>query len=110
VFHDFSEEELNTIALSMLAHAELDLVPEAADYLKNYLSFLYKNRNQYFGNARSVRKIVDRTVLRQNLRMASIDPAERTEEMIHQVILEDLSELKIDPHVAGRSIGFKPKD
>jgi hypothetical protein len=109
VFHDFSEDELYTIALSMLDAAELKLDLQAADYLKSYLSFLYQYRNQYFGNARSVRKIVDRMVLKQNLRMASMDPAARTEEMIRQVIVDDLADLKIDAHPAGGSIGFKPK-
>jgi SpoVK/Ycf46/Vps4 family AAA+-type ATPase len=109
VFHDFSEEELNTIALSMLSGAELTLAPEAAEYLKNYLSFLYQNRNQFFGNARSVRKIADRIVLKQNLRMAGVDPAARTEEMIHQVIMDDMTDLKIDPHPSGRAVGFRPK-
>jgi SpoVK/Ycf46/Vps4 family AAA+-type ATPase len=109
VFHDFSEEDLNTIALNMLAGADLTLEAQAAEYLKSYLSYLYQNRNQYFGNARSVRKIVDRMIIRQNLRMACSDRELRTEEKIHQVILEDLSDLRIDPHPTGKAIGFRPK-
>lgn len=107
VFHDFSEDELWTIAQSMLAGAEISLTDEAGGYLKNYLLYLCQARNQYFGNARSVRKIVDRIVIRQNLRMASLDPSQRTEEMIHQAILDDLSEFHIDPRPAGGSIGFR---
>jgi SpoVK/Ycf46/Vps4 family AAA+-type ATPase len=109
LFHDFSEEELNIIALSMLDKAELVLDFPAAEFLKNYLSYLYRNRNQFFGNARSVRKIVDRIVIRQNLRMASAVPSERTDEMISLVMLDDLADFRIDPHPAGRGIGFRPK-
>lgn len=109
VFQDFSEDELSLIASNMLTEAELILDPPAAEYLKSYLSFLYQNRNQFFGNARSVRKIIDRMIIRQNLRMACVDPVVRTEEMIHLVILDDMKELKIDPHPAGRSIGFRQK-
>jgi len=107
-FHDFSEAELETIALQMLAGAELVLEPQAAAHLKSYLAYLYQNRNQFFGNARSVRKIIDRAIIKQNLRMASMDPNDRTEEMMHQVLMEDLSEFTMDGHPAGRGIGFKP--
>jgi SpoVK/Ycf46/Vps4 family AAA+-type ATPase len=107
-FQDFSESELNTIALNMLSAADLKLDEQAGEYLKSYLSYLYVNRNQFFGNARSVRKITDRIVLRQNLRMALMNPQERTEELIHSIILDDLAEFKMDAFPSGRGIGFKP--
>jgi SpoVK/Ycf46/Vps4 family AAA+-type ATPase len=107
-FNDFSESELNTIALTMLTGSELVLEEQAAEYLKTYLSFLYQNRNQFFGNARSVRKIIDRVILKQNLRMASMAPQDRTEALIHQVIIDDLAEFKMDAFPAGKGIGFRP--
>jgi stage V sporulation protein K len=108
VFHDFSHEELRTIALNMLTNAEL--VPDAAagTFLDQYLDYLYQNRTQYFGNARSVRKIIDRAIFHQNLRMAALDPAERTDEAIHMVTLEDLKDLNIEKVApARRAVGFK---
>lgn len=107
-FQDFTEGELYVIAHSMFRDAEFSLTPDAEEQLKNYLSFLYKNRNQFFGNARSVRKIVDRAVLNQNLRMASLEPAQRTTEMTGQITAEDLKGFGAES-VAGssRPVGYK---
>jgi SpoVK/Ycf46/Vps4 family AAA+-type ATPase len=108
IFQDFTEGELYIIAQSMFRDAELTLTPEADERLNSYLTFLYRNRNQFFGNARSVRKIVDRTVLNQNLRMASLEAAERTEEMTHLITVEDLKDFGADSVAAtSRSVGFK---
>lgn len=107
-FHDFTEEELNAIALLMLKNADLSLDEQAGMQLREYLSFLYQNRNQYFGNARSVRKIVDRIVLKQNLRMASLPADERQGVASNLVIPDDLKEFRPEaPKPSGGGIGFK---
>jgi SpoVK/Ycf46/Vps4 family AAA+-type ATPase len=107
VFHDFSQAELYTIAVNMLTIAELTLDEPSDAYLKVYLSYLHQNRNLYFGNARSVRKVIDRIVIRQNLRMACMSPEGRTEEAIHRVIMDDMADFRMDPFPAGRGIGFR---
>lgn len=107
-FPDFTEIELYTIAGSMFRDSDLSLTPDADAQLHNYLGFLYKNRNQFFGNARSVRKIVDRAVLNQNLRMASLSTAERTEEMLKLITIEDLQGFGTDSvATTSRGVGFK---
>jgi hypothetical protein len=106
-FHDFSQAELYTIANNMLTASELVLDEQADMYMKEYLSYLHQNRNLYFGNARSVRKLVDRIVIRQNLRMAGMKPEERSEEAIHRVLVEDMAEFRMDPFPTGRGIGFR---
>ncbi|MFO7615390.1 MAG: AAA family ATPase [Bacteroidales bacterium] len=107
-FYDFTVEELNVIALNMLENAGLTLVQDASEHLRNYLAFLHGHRNQYFGNARSVRKVVDRIVLKQNLRMASLSPAERTADITNLVIIEDLKEFQPEtPRSGSGGIGFK---
>jgi len=108
IFYDFTEEELNTIALNMLENAGLTLTQDAAEHLRKYLAFLHGHRNQYFGNARSVRKVIDRTILKQNLRMASLNPVERTADKICLVTLDDLKEFRPEiPQSGSGGIGYK---
>ncbi len=107
-FRDFSREELLKIARGMFADSELDITQEAMEHLDDYLGFLYNNRNQYFGNARSVRKIVEKAILNQNLRLASMDKKERTEEMVSTVTRDDLKDFRIESAATTtRPIGFK---
>ena len=107
VFEDFTEQELYEIAVSMLLSFNLELNKEASEYLKNYLNFLFVNRNQYFGNARSVRKIVERIQRNQNLRMASLKSDQRTTEELGHVILKDVQGFQIEESSGSKSIGFK---
>ncbi|MDZ7742634.1 MAG: AAA family ATPase [Bacteroidota bacterium] len=106
-FHDLDAEDLYQVALGMLANQGLKPDKAAGAYLKEYLEFLTQNRNQYFGNARSVRKIIDRAAKKQNLRMAEMDPEERDEKIMKTLNKEDLSEFKMDEHSGYPSIGFK---
>ncbi len=106
-FRDFSSEELFTIAENMFAAADLTLDKEAAGHLKQYLDYLYQIRNKFFGNARSVRKIVEKTIRRQNLRMALLSPDERTPEMAGTVTMADLKNFTYETKVKGKRLGFK---
>ena len=58
---------------------------EALEHLKNYLDFLYKYRDKYFGNARTVRNLVNEAVKNQGLRLAALPAEERTAQF-HTVI------------------------
>jgi hypothetical protein len=69
----------------MLNKEYLFLNNEVVDFLKNYISQLCVNRNKYFGNARTMRKIVADIIHNQNLRMAEVPAAQRTLEMIKTV-------------------------
>jgi SpoVK/Ycf46/Vps4 family AAA+-type ATPase len=107
VFQDLSAGDLNEIAIKMLASHGLEPDKEAADYLKKYLEHISGSRNQYFGNARSVRKIVERTVRNQNLRMAEMKTEERSKEAMKTIVIADIEEFEIDGSLAFSSIGFK---
>ena len=106
-FSDFTMEELFTIGLGMFREAELEPDEQACAHLRKYLGFLYRTRNQFFGNARSVRKIVEKATLNQNLRMASLEPGKRTVQMVSIVTLDDLREFSMENATASHSIGFK---
>lgn len=109
-FEDYQAEELFIIAENLLQKEFLFLSEPAAEHLKNYIQQLVSHRNKYFGNARTMRKIVVDIVHQQNLRMAGIPAAQRTPEMIKTVALEDVQTFKTDLEHKGterETIGFK---
>jgi SpoVK/Ycf46/Vps4 family AAA+-type ATPase len=106
-FEDFSEKDLYTIALRMLAEKSLKPNKEAAGHIRTYLSALYANRDKFFGNARSVRKMVEKAHRNQELRMASMAKEQRTKKAIATVILEDVLEFQTRATSRTVGLGFK---
>ena len=110
-FEDYAPDELSEIALQMLRDENLHPTPEAKEYLKKYLTFQHELRDKYFGNARTVRNIVTEAVKNQNLRLASIDSSNRTDEMINILELDDVSTFIMDKNkdeiYDKPSIGFR---
>ena len=95
-FEDYVPEELGQIAMLMLEEKGLVPSPEAETHLKKYLSFIYDLRDKYFGNARSIRSIVEESVKTQNLRLASLTIEERALQSSHLLTLEDVQHLRLD--------------
>ena len=73
-FDDYSARELLTIAIGMLNQRRMDLDPEAAEHLLRFLAFLAAQRTQGFGNARTVRELIDQEILPALARRISQDP------------------------------------
>jgi len=92
VFEDFSEGELWEIAKTM--YLKKGVVPDkkAADHLKSYITFLYTTRDKFFGNARSMRKIVEKSTRNHELRMADLGKRQRTKKMMSIITFEDVKE------------------
>ena len=80
---------------------------ETQNHLLNYFTDLYKNRDKFFGNARTVRQTTDEAVKNQNLRMAKIPAALRNEQDIHTLILEDVAEFKYQENTLRKTLGFR---
>jgi SpoVK/Ycf46/Vps4 family AAA+-type ATPase len=95
VFEDYSPEEMYTIALSHFTKEGVRPDDPASIHLKNYFHFLHGNRDEHFGNARTVRQVVGESVKNQNLRLASMKKEERTKELMEVVILDDVKEFEI---------------
>ena len=72
-FDDYGPAELFKIAMKMYSDESMTLDKEAEKYLKEYLKYLYRRRDKYFGNARTVRKIVHESIKNQALRLANLD-------------------------------------
>jgi len=105
-FNDYSPEELYSIAEIMFAAESLTPDKEAEEHIKNYLGELHRKRDKFFGNARSVRKLVEKSIKNQHLRMASIASGTRTTEMMETITIDDVHEFVPDESRKG-GVGFK---
>ncbi|MBX7109649.1 MAG: AAA family ATPase [Chitinophagales bacterium] len=107
-FDDYTPAELFAIALSMLKAENLVASEDAALHLQKYLQLLYDTRDRYFGNGRSVRKIIEETVKNRDLRLAAIPKDQRTPELLGKIIAADVEEfvLTAQSSDARKRIGF----
>lgn len=88
------------------------LTQEAKKHLANYLEFIYDFRDQYFGNARTVRGIVGEAIKNQNLRLAATPAQKRTKTGINTITLEDVQSFKLskeDLVFEKKTIGFRSR-
>lgn len=107
VFEDYTADELFKIAEFMFFNEELSMTPEAANLIRDRLEIMYKNRDEYFGNAREVRKLVQDISQLHHLRMADLPKEERTVKMITSITPDDLIKLKPIEAKSGRAtLGF----
>ena len=88
-FEDYTADELFRIGLMMFDKENLTLTDEACTYLKSYIEKLLAHKHKYFGNARSIRKVVKEIVMRQNLRLANMQASQRTQSLITTVQIDD---------------------
>lgn len=109
-FEDYEASALYQIALQMLEEEGLEAKEDAKAHLTKYLDFLYQYRDKYFGNARTVRNIVNDIVKNQSLRLASIPSSERDPNMVNLITYDDVAGLKLnhdDDIFNKKSIGFR---
>jgi SpoVK/Ycf46/Vps4 family AAA+-type ATPase len=109
-FPDYSAEELMEIARTMFEKENLELDQEAEAFLKQYIEDMLAHKHKYFGNARSIRKVVKEIARHQNLRLAELSSDERTSEMVRTVTLADFEDFKLMEHKDDKKrkgIGFR---
>ena len=95
-FEDYEPEKLFEISTLMLQDEKISPTEEAAEHLKNYLSYQYKYRDKYFGNARMARNVISEAIKNQNLRLATLSKEERTDERINELTLADVEVFKLN--------------
>lgn len=96
VFSDYAPEELMAISSLMLKEEGIEFTPEAGEHLAQYFRHLYRTRNKFFGNARAVRKVVEKAIKNQHLRLAKMSHDQRTPDMLRQLTLGDVKEFTPD--------------
>ena len=70
------------------------MTPEAEAHMREYFKHLHRNKNKSFGNARAVRKVIEKAIKNQHLRLANLSPEFRTEDMLGELQLMDVAEFK----------------
>jgi SpoVK/Ycf46/Vps4 family AAA+-type ATPase len=109
-FEDYKPSELNEIALFMIQEKGMRIEKEAQDFLLDYMHFIYEYRDKYFGNARTVRGIVDDAVRNHNLRFAALSKPLRKKADPDLITLEDMKTFSKDKESSiftKKSIGFR---
>ncbi len=108
-FEDFTIDELWEIAVNMYENNGLIADAEAEAHLKNHIKFLYDNRDRFFGNARSIRKIVEKSTRNHELRMAGLSKKQRTKKIMSTLSIDDIKEFDPDKvkSIHRRTLGFK---
>ncbi|MFC1850970.1 AAA family ATPase [candidate division CSSED10-310 bacterium] len=110
-FPDYDPDELYDISLRMLEETDISPDRAAQKHLRQYFEFLYQTKDEYFGNGRTARKIIEEAIKNQNLRLADLPRKKRKPELLQKLILKDIEEFKIDLtkcDARKRTIGFSP--
>ncbi|MEM9921106.1 MAG: AAA family ATPase [Bacteroidota bacterium] len=111
-FEDYLPSDLMNIANLMFKEQGVVVTPEASEHLDKYLTFIHEFRDKYFGNARTVRKVVDESIKKQNLRLAAMDRELRDPSIVNLLTIEDVSHFKLDKDgflFNRKTIGFRKK-
>ena len=106
-FEDYTPEQLSRIAASMFSKRGVQVSAPAQKHLDDYLGFLYKYRDAYFGNARTVRQLVVDIVRRHDLRQAASGKQKRSPG--DRISKADVEHLKLDTKelsIQRKRIGF----
>ena len=106
-FEDYTKEELLKIAEVIVDTEDMKLTEAAYDHLKEYIGKLVDTKHKYFGNARTVRKIIHEAIKRQHLRMADLPSSERTDDQMKLIDLPDVSDFElVEQENKRKTIGF----
>lgn len=87
-FEDYSPVQMEEIAKKMFRDEGFKVAKKGEEFLKEYFRSLYISRDKYFGNARTIRKIVSEAIKNQNLRLSDL-PAEERKKGQSQIITYD---------------------
>jgi hypothetical protein len=112
-FIDYSPSELEEIAISMIESEGYRLSPKAMSLLNGIMKDLYIKRDKYFGNARTVRKIILEVIKNQNLRISAVALSERKKGQFNLILPEDLSTIagiQEAEIIHKKTIGFRSAD
>ncbi len=106
-FEDYNHQELIDIALLLIEKEELILAEDAKAHLVSYIEKMMKSKHKYFGNGRTIRKIVKEVVRNQHLRMADMPAADRSPELIRTILLDDVKDFSlVEQENERKTIGF----
>lgn len=89
-FEDYAANELVEIALKMIKDDGYIMHAKAKALISDHCKDIYNKRDKYFGNARTIRKLVSEIIKMQNLRVASLSIEDRNPKVIKTILSEDI--------------------
>ncbi len=92
-FEDYLPQELMDIAVKMFAEHKLYIHDSAKSQFLNYLDYLYTSKDKFFGNARTIRTIVQEIIHHQNIRLSQLSTTEMDSTDTQMIMPEDLKDL-----------------
>lgn len=108
-FEDYTASQLFDIARKMIKDQKYRINRKARQRLQEILTQMYVTRDKYFGNARSVRKLVVDIIKHQNLRIADLAADKRKGIVINMITEEDIIQTADEtqkPLYQRRGIGY----
>lgn len=94
-FEDYNTAQLSDISTKMFEDDGYNITAKAKDYLREYFDKLVLYKDKYFGNARTVRKIVLEVVKNQNLRISKIEVVDRKRGALNKILFEDVTTVEM---------------
>lgn len=92
-FDDYSSDQLLKIAIGMVRDKNYRFSVAAKKELKSSFEKLLVQKDKFFGNARTVRKMVDEAIKNQNLRLSGLELNDRNSKSITRIELVDVENL-----------------
>ena len=92
-FDDYNPDELLKIFKSMMKDEDYRIMNSSEVMLSKELTNLYRNRDENFGNARTVRKLFEDVKMQVSKRYLSLEKHERTKEKLVTIFEEDIREI-----------------
>jgi len=90
-FEDYTPDELMEIGNRLLADKKYRLTEEAENYVYEQFVWLYRKRDEHFGNARMVREQVDKWITLQANRISTLPRSEwNNKEVLTTIRLDDV--------------------
>ncbi|MCB0659956.1 MAG: AAA family ATPase [Saprospiraceae bacterium] len=112
-FEDYSASELKDIAVNMFESDGYKLTLKAGEAIQIILEDLHNKRDKYFGNARTVRKLVLDIIKQQNVRVSTILVENRSTSQIKSITFEDVTsanDIIKGELIQKKMIGFRSSD
>ena len=109
-FEDYNDKELYEIFEKIIKDNEINADKEAKVFIKSELSNIIKRDDfKTLGNARFIRKIVEKAKLNKDYRLGKLNKIEYTDEELKTITIDDLSDAidaSLDKNNIKSKIGF----
>jgi SpoVK/Ycf46/Vps4 family AAA+-type ATPase len=112
-FEDYTPQQLEDIAIKMFDDEGYKISGKPLAALQTHMLAIFQKRDKFFGNARTVRKLVMDIIKNQNLRIADTPLSERKKNMINAISVEDVSgsaKSSENEQIQKKVIGFRSAD